>query len=86
MANKTKFGFLQIVELGNIVSEYLQKCNVTDGEIIVKVDETDFVKIDENLYYHNNGEEDKYIPSCGTINVKFNNCEMNIKSIKQHET
>lgn len=62
---------MNIFELGSTVSRILDKDGITDkAELTVYVDEEQFRKVDEDLFYRNNGEGE-FTPSEGEININF---------------
>lgn len=69
-------------DLGNQVSKFLIDCGVEEtSELTIKLNEKDFKKVDEDLFYRIKEEEDsKFIPSDSEINLSFN--KLMIKIIK----
>lgn len=64
-----------IITLGNNISEILYKANVKSENVLnIKVDPLSFKKIDEDLYYRGNENNDnEFQPSDNEINIKFSN-------------
>ena len=74
------FGYVGIIDLGRTISEKLSEYGVPGGEITVYLDEENFKKVDEDLFYRNRkSEEDEFIPSEGEINVKYDEVKIIIK-------
>ena len=76
-----KFGTMSIYELGQFISTKLKEDGVTyPSELTVYVDEQQFKKVDEDLYYRNrNDESQEFIPSEGEIVVNFENIKILVK-------
>jgi hypothetical protein len=76
-----KFGFANIVELGNTISKKMIENGISEkAELTVYLDEEEFRKVDEDLFYRmrkNNTEQ--FIPSNGEINLNFENVKIIIK-------
>ena len=76
-----KFGFANIVELGNTISRKMIENGISEkAELTVYLDEEEFRKVDEDLFYRmrkNNTEQ--FIPSNGEINLNFENVKIIIK-------
>jgi hypothetical protein len=68
-----KFGSISIIELGNIIEEKLREDGVTEkAELAVYVNDDEFKKIDEDLFYRTRKDENtEFIPSEGEIEVNF---------------
>jgi hypothetical protein len=68
-----KFGSISIIELGNIIEEKLKEDGVTEkAELTVYVNNDEFKKIDEDLFYRTRKDENtEFIPSEGEIEVNF---------------
>jgi hypothetical protein len=61
----------EIFNIGSTLSQSLIKNQVTKkNELILVVDKESFLKIDEDLYYRNNTEEE-FSPSQTQINIAF---------------
>lgn len=74
------FGYISIIDLGRTISEKLSEYGVPGCEITVYLDEENFKKVDEDLFYRNRkSEEDEFIPSEGEINVKYDEVIIIIK-------
>ena len=73
--NSVKLDKNTIITLGNTISEILHKANVkTENVLYIKVDPLSFKKIDEDLYYRGNENNNEgFKPSDGEIKVKFSN-------------
>jgi len=76
-----KFGSMSIVELGDIISEKLAEDGVTEkAELTVYVNDDEFKKIDEDLFYRTRKDENtEFIPSEGKIEVNFEGVNIIIK-------
>ena len=76
-----KFGSMSIVELGDIISEKLAEDGVTEkSELIVYVNNDEFKKIDEDLFYRTRKDENtEFVPSEGEIDVNFEGVNIIIK-------
>lgn len=74
-------GFVNIVELGDTISDKLRECGVKDkGDLIIYLDKDNFKKVDEDLFYRNRkSEEEEFVPSEGEININFSGVRMIIK-------
>ena len=68
-----KFGSISIIELGNIIEGKLREDGVTEkAELTVYVNDDEFKKIDEDLFYRTRKDENtEFIPSEGEIEVNF---------------
>ena len=74
------FGYVGIIELGRTVSEKLSEYGVSGGEVTVYLNEENFKKVDEDLFYRNRkSEEDEFIPSDGEIDIKYDEVIIIIK-------
>lgn len=74
--NEIKLDKNTLITLGNTVSEILHKANIKkDATLNIKVDPMSFKKIDEDLYYrgNENNEKNEFQPSDDEILVKFSN-------------
>ena len=76
-----KFGTMSIYELGQFISAKLKEDGVTyPSELTVYVDEQQFKKVDEDLYYRNRKDESQeFVPSEGEIVVNFEGIKIIIK-------
>lgn len=76
-----KFGSMSIVELGDIISEKLAEDGVTEkAELTVYVNNDEFKKIDEDLFYRTRKDENtEFVPSEGEIDVNFEGVNIIIK-------
>ena len=76
-----KFGSMSIVELGDIISEKLAEDGVTEkAELTVYVNDDEFKKIDEDLFYRTRKDESiEFVPSEGEIDVNFEGVNIIIK-------
>lgn len=68
-----KFGTTNIIELGQYISSKLKENGITiQSEFKVYVDENEFKKIDEDLFYRNKKDDSQeFIPSEMEIIVNF---------------
>ena len=68
-----KFGSISIIELGNIIEEKLKEDGITEkAELTVYVNDDEFKKIDEDLFYRTRKDENiEFTPSEGEIEVNF---------------
>jgi hypothetical protein len=67
-----KLGCHEIAELGNMISDHLTKCGVTNtSSLVIKVDKSSLTKIDEDLYYRQFPDGEDFIPSESEINIAF---------------
>ncbi len=69
----------KISEIGNYLSEQLHNCGINKSDIIVYVNKSDLIKIDEDLYYRLNDKTDNFIPSNNEIKISFHNLNFIIK-------
>lgn len=76
-----KLGTLSIFELGQFISEKLRDDGVEEQAILsIYVNEDEFKKVDEDLYYRNRTDEkQEFVPSDGEIIVNFDNVKILIK-------
>ena len=76
-----KFGTMSIFELGQMVSSKLRDEGITQkSELYVYLDEEEFKKVDEDLFYRNRKSvDDEFIPSEGEININFDGVKIIIK-------
>ncbi len=80
-------GFANIVELGDKLSEMLGKNGIeTMSELIVYLDDNEFIKVDEDLFYRNRKDEsEKFIPSDDEIDITFDLVKIIIRKKRQDE-
>ena len=78
-----KLNSYEIYELGETISKKLFENGVTNkSELIITVSKEELKKIDEDLFYRCNKEDNdkkEFIPSEGEINVDFKNLLIKIK-------
>ena len=76
-----KFGTASIFELGQIISSKLNEDGVTQqSELYVYLNEEEFRKVDEDLFYRNREDESQeFIPSEGEIDINFDNVKIIVK-------
>lgn len=79
-----KFGTMSISELGQFISNKLYDDGVSEQAVLtVYVNNEEFKKVDEDLYYRNKTDESQeFVPSDGEIIVNFDNVKILIKSEK----
>jgi len=79
-----KFGTMSISELGQFISDKLYDDGVKEQAVLtVYVNNEEFKKVDEDLYYRNKTDENQeFVPSDGEIIVNFDNVKILIKSEK----
>lgn len=77
-----KFGTMSISELGQFISNKLYNDGVKKQAVLtVYVNNEEFKKVDEDLYYRNKTDENQeFVPSDGEIIVNFDNVKILIKS------
>ena len=70
-----------LIQLGNSLFDVLHEVNVTkDCQLIINVDNVSFKKIDEDIYYRDNKDENKnFEPSENEIVLKFHNLKIIIR-------
>lgn len=62
----------EIYKMGHELSQSLIKNKVTlKNELNIKVDDESFKKIDEDLYYRSNSNDDNFSPSQSKIKITF---------------
>ena len=62
----------QLMELGNSISDKLvNQGAILHNKLVISMDEKSFKKIDEDLYYRNNGKAELFVPSDSNITVTF---------------
>ena len=78
-----KFGSVSISEIGRLVSSKLRENGITTkSDLFVYVNEDDFKKIDEDLFYRNKKDDsEKFVPSDGEIIVNFELVNIVIKKV-----
>lgn len=76
-----KFGTASIFELSKIISSRLNEDGVTQqSELYVYLNEEEFRKVDEDLFYRNREDESQeFIPSEGEIDINFDNIKIIVK-------
>lgn len=68
-----------LFDIGTYLSDKMSEYKLGNkNELSIEVDEESFKKIDEDLYYRNNGEGE-FTPSFSTITVKFPFLDIKIK-------
>lgn len=74
------FGTLSIAELGNLLSEELNKYGIKEkAELRIFLDKDEFKKVDEDLFYRNRKDEtEEYVPSDGETIINFDMVKMMI--------
>lgn len=74
------FGTLSIAELGNLLSEELNKYGIKEkAELKIFLDKDEFKKVDEDLFYRNRKDEtEEYVPSDGETIINFDMVKMMI--------
>lgn len=74
------FGTLNIAELGNLLSEELNKYGIKEkAELRIFLDKDEFKKVDEDLFYRNRKDEtEEYVPSDGETIINFDMVKMMI--------
>ena len=76
-----KFGTASIFELGQMISSKLNEDGITQqSELYVYLNEEEFRKVDEDLFYRNREDESQeFIPSEGEIDINFDNVKIIVK-------
>ena len=76
-----KFGSISIFELGQLISTKLRDGGITNqSELFIYVNDNDFKKIDEDLFYRNRKDESQeFIPSDEEIIINFELVKVVIK-------
>ena len=84
MGEEFNLGFINILELGNIVSEKLLECGVgSKSDLIIYLNTEEFKRVDEDLFYRNRKDESEtFIPSDGEIDINFSGVKITIKEIE----
>lgn len=77
---------MSIFELGSTVSSSLERDGITEkAELTVYVNDEQFKKVDEDLFYRNNQDgKQEFIPSDGEININFDKVKIIIKKMSSH--
>lgn len=77
-----KFGTISIFELGQLISSKLKDDGIIQqSELYVYVDNEQFNKIDEDLFYRNKkSDNQEFTPSEGEININFEGVKIIIKN------
>jgi hypothetical protein len=83
MLNDFNFSAYNIYEIGENISKELSKDGVNiDNKLTIKVNQENFKKIDEDLFYRLNPDKDErgeFIPSDSMIEIKFENLSIVIE-------
>lgn len=83
MLNDFNFSAYNIYEMGEKISNELSKDGVNiDNKLTIKVNQENFKKIDEDLFYRLNPDKDErgeFIPSDSMIEIKFENLSIVIE-------
>jgi hypothetical protein len=83
MLNDFNFSAYNIYEIGESISNELSKDGVNiDNKLTIKVNQENFKKIDEDLFYRLNPDKDErgeFIPSDSMIEIKFENLSIVIE-------
>ena len=76
------FGAVNIFELGQLISNKLIEDGVSQqSQLYVFVNNDEFKKIDEDLFYRNKKDEnEEFIPSQGEIDVNFEKVKIIVKN------
>ena len=75
-----KLNSYEIYNIGETISKRLFENGITNkSELIITVDKEGLRKIDEDLFYRCNKENEEFIPSDGEVNVDFKNLIIKIK-------
>lgn len=61
----------KISEIGNYISEQMRELKINDSILNINVDVESFKKIDEDLYYRSNPNDDNFSPSQSKIKITF---------------
>lgn len=80
-----KFNGISIVDLGEIIDEKLRESGVYEpSEFHITLNEREFNKLDEDLYYRNKGDSvEEFMPSEGEIDVSVGNVKFIISKKKE---
>lgn len=76
------FGAVNIFELGQLISNKLIEDGVSQqSQLYVFVNNDEFKKIDEDLFYRNKKDEnEEFIPSQGEIDINFEMVKIIVKN------
>ena len=81
-----RFGSVGISEIGDMISSKLAEDGVTTKcELYVYLNDDEFKKVDEDLFFRNNDSEEEFIPSDKEIDVNFDGVKIIIKKIEGNE-
>lgn len=84
MTSELKLNTYNLFELGEKVDKSLHDNGIKKkSTLIIKVNEDELAKIDEDLYYRNNPKGKDYIPTEGEIIVTFKNLDIKIIAEKK---
>lgn len=84
MTSELKLNTYNLFELGENVDKLLHDNGIKKkSTLIIKVNEDELTKIDEDLYYRNNPKGKDYIPTEGEIIVTFRNLDIKIIAEKK---
>lgn len=84
MTSELKLNTYNLFELGEKVDKLLHDNGIKKkSTLIIKVNENELTKIDEDLYYRNNPKGKDYIPTEGEIIVTFKNLDIKIIAEKK---
>jgi hypothetical protein len=81
MASTFRFGTENISELGLMISDKLREYGITtESELVIHLNENEFKKVDEDLFYRNREDEsEKFVPSEGEIDIAFEGANIIIR-------
>lgn len=73
-------GTSNIAELAKDIEEVLEKHNVQEGKLSIKMNQVAFMKLDEDLFYRLNPKNpnEKFTPSESEINITFNSVTIQV--------
>ncbi|MBR6516957.1 MAG: hypothetical protein IKT40_09005 [Bacilli bacterium] len=72
-------GTNEILEIGEVLFEKMQKLKINSSELVINVDKESFKKIDEDLYYRQNPNGDDFKESEKEINIAYKSINIKIK-------
>lgn len=83
MASTFRFGTENISELGLMISDKLREYGITtESELVIHLNENEFKKVDEDLFYRNReSEEQEFIPSDNEIDINLDSLKIVVKKV-----
>lgn len=75
--NNLHLGYNQILDLGQTIARKITEFNVNvPTRLTISLSDSDFRKVDEELYYRGTNKETEYIPANNEVIVNFGSCKI----------